>query len=51
MVWGSIPDRGKIFFLAHKGPEQLWGPSSLLLSGYQDSFSLGLRHLGLEVDH
>jgi hypothetical protein len=31
---GSIPGRGKIFFLTPQRPEQLWGLANLLLNGY-----------------
>jgi hypothetical protein len=37
-------------FESPKCPDQLWGPPSLLFSGYQGSF-LGVKQLGHEVNH
>jgi hypothetical protein len=39
---GSIPGRGREFFLLPLRPDQLWGPSSLLSNGYQGPF-LGVK--------
>lgn len=35
---GSIPDRVRGFFLEPLFPDQLWGPPSLLSSGYRFLF-------------
>jgi hypothetical protein len=43
---GSIPGRGKRFFSSPRCPDQLWGPPSLLFSGY-----LGVKWWGHEADH
>jgi hypothetical protein len=48
---GSIPGRGKGFFLQFLCPNQLWGPSSLLSSGYRGSCSEGKAQVGLDADH
>jgi len=41
VIRDSIPGKGKRFFSSSKHPDQLWGPPSLLFSGYQGSFSGG----------
>jgi hypothetical protein len=46
---GSIHVRGKRFFFSSRHPDQLWGPSSLLASGYW-GLSLGVKP-GCEADH
>jgi hypothetical protein len=48
-----IPDRGKRFFSTPKCPDQLWGPPSLLISGYQELFpgGWGVKQSGHEADH
>jgi len=45
MVLGSNPGRDKRFFLFSKHADWHWGPPSLLLSWYWDSF-LGVMQLG-----
>jgi len=35
MIWGFIPGRGKRFSSASRCPDRLWGPPTLLISGYQ----------------
>jgi hypothetical protein len=37
----SISDTGKRFFSSPKCPERLWGPLSLMFSGYRGRFSWG----------
>jgi hypothetical protein len=38
---GSIPDRGRGFFLQPLPPDRLWGPPNLLYNGYRGSFPRG----------
>jgi len=33
-AWGSIPKRGREFFSSSSRPDRIWGPPSLLSSGY-----------------
>jgi hypothetical protein len=40
---GSIPDRGRRFFLYPLRPDRLWDPPSLLYNGYRGSFSRGVK--------
>jgi hypothetical protein len=49
--WGSIPGGGWEFFSFTLCPDRLWGPPSLLSSGYQEALSLGVKRPGLEADH
>jgi hypothetical protein len=46
---GSIPDRAGPFSSPLR-PDRLWGPPSLLSSGYQ-VFPWGVKRLGCESDH
>jgi hypothetical protein len=46
-IWGSSSSGGRRFLCC---PEWLWGPHSLLFSGYQGSFS-GIKWPGYEIDH
>ena len=47
---GLSPGRVKRFFFSFpKLPDRLWGPPSLLFSGYRGSFP-GLKRPGREVD-
>jgi hypothetical protein len=48
---GSIPERGKGFFLCPQWPDQLWGPPSLLSNGYRWSFPGGEMRPGRDADH
>jgi hypothetical protein len=43
---GSIPGRGKGFFLYPLCPDGLWGPPSLLYNGYRGSFPGGKSAAG-----
>jgi hypothetical protein len=38
---GSIPDRGRGFFLLPLRPDRLWGAPSILYSGYRGLFPRG----------
>jgi hypothetical protein len=38
---GSIPDRGRGFFLSSLRPDRLWGPPNFLYSGYRGLFPRG----------
>jgi len=49
-VRGSGPDRGNRILSSPKCPDRLWGPSSLPLNGYRDSFS-GIKRSEREVNH
>jgi hypothetical protein len=48
---GSIPGRGKGFFLEPLCPDRFCGPPSLLSNGYQVSLPWGKSRLGCDVDH
>jgi hypothetical protein len=48
---GSIPDRGRGFFLQPLRPDRLWGQPSLLYSGYRGSFPGGKARPGRDADH
>jgi hypothetical protein len=41
----------KRFFSSSEHLDQLWGPPSLLVKGYQGLFTLGIKRLGHEADH
>jgi len=47
MVQGSNAEGGEILRTC---PDQLWGPPSLLYSGFQASF-LGVKQPGCGIDH
>jgi hypothetical protein len=49
MVWVLNPSSGKRFFCSLECPGWLWGPPSLLFSGYRVSF-LGVEQLGCGID-
>jgi hypothetical protein len=36
---GSIPGRGKRFFITKQRPDRLWDPPSLLSNGYRGLFT------------
>ena len=44
-----ISGKGKIFYLLHTLPYQLWGPPSLLLNEYRNSYT-GIKRPGRDVD-
>jgi hypothetical protein len=48
---GSIPGRGKGFFLWPLCPDRLWGPPSFLYNGYRGSFPWGKARPGRDTDH
>jgi hypothetical protein len=48
---GSIPGRGKGFFLSPLHPDQLWGPLSPLSNGQQRSSPGGKGRPGRDADH
>jgi hypothetical protein len=48
---GSIPDRGKGFFLYPLCPDKHWRPPSLLSNGYRRSFPRDKARPGRGVDH
>jgi hypothetical protein len=48
---GSIPGRGKGFFLSPLCPDRLWGPPNLLYNGYRGSFPRGKARPGRDADH
>jgi hypothetical protein len=50
-IRGSIPGRGKGFFLYPLCPDRLWGPLSLLSSGYQWSLPRGKAWPGCDTNH
>jgi hypothetical protein len=39
--WGSIPDKGKIFFCISQRLDRLWGPPSVLYNGNRGLFPRG----------
>jgi hypothetical protein len=41
----------KRIFSSPEHPDQLWGPPSLLVKGYQGLITLGIKLLGHEADH
>jgi hypothetical protein len=47
---GSILDRGRKLFSSPRRQDRLWGPPSLLYSGYW-GFSPGMKRPGREADH
>jgi hypothetical protein len=50
-IGGSIPGRGKGFFLYPLCPDRLWGPPSLLYNGYRGSFPGAKAWPGRDADH
>jgi hypothetical protein len=48
---GSIPNRGRGFFLCPLRPDLLWGPPSLLYNGYGGLFPGGKGRPGRDADH
>jgi hypothetical protein len=51
MIGGSSPGRDWGFFSSPPRPDQLWGPHSLLSSGYQVFFLGGVNWPRREADH
>jgi hypothetical protein len=49
-VPGSIPDSAR-FFSSPQRPDRLWGPPSLVFSGYWESFPLDIRRQGRKPGH
>jgi hypothetical protein len=49
--WGSIPGRGRGFFLWPLHPDQLWGPPSLCTVGTGGPFPGGKSRPGRDADH
>ena len=49
-VQASNPIRDKGLFSSPTHPDQLWGPTSLIFSGFQPSF-LGIKWVGPDDDH
>jgi hypothetical protein len=49
--WGSVPNRGRVFFFQSLRPDRLWGPLSLLSNGYWGSFPRGKARLRSDADH
>jgi hypothetical protein len=49
--WGSIPGRGKGFFLYPLSPDWLWGPPSLLFLGTRGPFHGGKSRPGRGAHH
>jgi hypothetical protein len=48
---GSFPEGGWKFFSSPPRPERLWGPLSLLSSGYWGGLSSGVKRPGGKADH
>ena len=51
-VWGSNPGKNKIYATSPKRSDRLWGPPSLLFSGYREFiFPPGIKRPGCEFNH
>jgi hypothetical protein len=48
---GSIPGKGKKLFCTTQAPHRLWGPPSVLFSGFRGAVSLRVTQQGREIDH